>query len=91
MSRLNEQERKRIRELFQKTGSIRATAERAGVSRNAVRRELRHLAIPQAVATVPRKRKLDPFKDKIGYLVVEKYLSAVRVLEEIRALGYQGG
>jgi len=91
MSRLNEQERKRIRELFQKTGSIRATAERAGVSRNAVRRELRRLAIPQAVATVARKSKLDPFKDKIGYLVVEKHLSAVRVLEEIRALGFSGG
>lgn len=91
MSRLNEQERERVREFFQKTGSIRATAELAAVSRNAVRRELRRLALPQAVAAVPRKSKLDPFKDKIGYLVVEKHLSAVRVLEEIRALGYEGG
>jgi len=91
MSHLSEEEKKKIRELFQKTGSIRATAELARVSRNAVRRELRRLALPRAVATAPRKSKLDAFKDKIGYLVVEKHLSAVRVLEEIRSLGYQGG
>jgi transposase len=91
MNHLNEEKRKLIRDLFQKTASIRATAELAGVSRNAVRRELRRLAIPRAVATVPRKSKLDDFKDKIRYLVVEKHLSAVRVLEEISPLGYQGG
>jgi transposase len=47
------------------------------------------MAMPQA--STPRKSKLDPYKAKIGHLVCQKRLSAVRVLEEIRELGYQGG
>jgi transposase len=37
-----------------------------------------------------RPSKLDPYKAKIVYLVQQKRLSAVRVLEEIKSLGYEG-
>jgi transposase len=39
----------------------------------------------------PRASKLDVFKPLIEELVVKKELTAIRVLREIRALGYQGG
>lgn len=91
MSRLSDEARRKIHQAFGKTGSIRAAARQARVSRNAVRRELKQLVTPRAPKSIPRKSKLDPYKAKIGYLVREKRLSAVRVLEEIGELGYQGG
>jgi len=93
MSRLDKKSLKKIREIFKETGSIRSTAKRVGVSRNAVRREIRRPIHPGAEArkTSPRPSNLDPYKAKISYLVAEKHLSAVRVLEEIKELGYQGG
>jgi transposase len=39
----------------------------------------------------PRATKLDAFKPVIQELVVKKDLTAIRVLREIRALGYAGG
>ena len=39
----------------------------------------------------PRRSKLDPFRPVIHELVCTGQLSAVLVLEEIRALGYRGG
>lgn len=39
----------------------------------------------------PRPSKLDAFKPVINELVVKKDLTAIRVLREIRALGYTGG
>src|SRR6266496_164981 len=39
----------------------------------------------------PRASKLDAFKPVIQELVVKKDLTAIRVLREIRALGYKGG
>ena len=93
MSRLSEEQRANIREVFKETGSIRQTVKRTGISRNAIRRELKRLAnpFPNAPASHHRPSKLDPYKAKISYLVREKHLTAVRVLEEIRELGYQGG
>jgi transposase len=93
MSRLTEEQRSRIKKVFKETGYIRRTAKQVGVSRNAVRRELERIAhpIPNAPAYPRRPSKLDPYKSKISYLVIEKHLTAVRVLEEITELGYQGG
>lgn len=93
MSRLSEERRANIREVFKETGSIRQTVKRTGISRNAIRRELKRLAnpFPNAPASHHRPSKLDPYKAKISYLVREKHLTAVRVLEEITELGYQGG
>ena len=90
MSRLSEQKRQLIREVFYQTGSLRATAKQAGVSRNSVRRELRPQKQPVRQAE-PKGSKLDPFKSKIEFLVREKDLNGVRILEEIKELGYQGG
>jgi transposase len=89
MSRLDEKTRKKIRQYFKETGSLRAVARRAGVSRNAVRRQIR--GTYKVRASSPRPSKLDPYKAKIDYLVKEKKLSGVRILEEIQAIGYTGG
>lgn len=90
MSRLSEQKKQLIRDVFYQTGSLRATAKQAGVSRNSVRRELRPQKQPVRQAE-PKGGKLDPFKSKIEFLVREKDLNGVRILEEIKELGYQGG
>jgi len=47
--------------------------------------------MPQAPSAHMRPSKLDPYKPKINHLVKEKHLSAVRILDEIRELGYSGG
>ena len=91
MSRLTEKQQSQIREAFQRTGSIRRTVKETGFSRNAVRRALNPHAVPPAPASHPRPSKLDPYKAKIGYLVREKDLTAVRVMEEISEVGYKGG
>ena len=49
--------------------------------------------LKRAVRRERKKRpsKLDPFKPLIHKLVLTDELSSVRVLEEIRAIGYSGG
>ncbi len=90
MSKLADHIVKKIKDAFKETGSIRKTAVLLKVSRNAVRRALR--STPSAPAgKTSRPSKLDPYKAKISYLVREKDLSAVRILEEIQPLGYSGG
>ena len=92
MSRLTEEQRALVLKVFKETGFIRQTAKQAGVSRKAVRRVLRQGPgfHPSAPASKPRASKLDTFKSKIGVLVREEGLSAVRVLEEIQELGFEG-
>lgn len=93
MSYLDKKTRSKIKQVFGETGSIRATAKKVGVSRNAVRRQIRRSHNPEAKLRTTSKRpsKLDAYKAKIQHLVQEKKLSAVRVLEEIKAIGYEGG
>jgi transposase len=93
MSRITQEQRALVRRVFQETGSIRATVKQTGVSRNAVRRELKKGSSPgQAVKKASfRNGKLTPFISKIEYLAREKDLSGVRILEEIQELGYKGG
>ena len=87
MSRLDKKTQKKIMDMFREKGSIRATAKLVGVSRNAVRRQLRgERKIAKKASKKPSK--LDAYKAKICHLVKEKHLSAVRVKEEIKALGY---
>ncbi len=90
--RLDQNTRQKIRKTFKQTGKIRKTARLVGVSRNAVRRELRKTQ-ENTIPVSPQQRpgKLDPYKAKIDYLVREKDLSAVRIMEEITFLGYPGG
>lgn len=69
--------------------SIRAIAEMTGLSRNTVRRALRQRA-PEKATPGERESKLDEFKSYVEKRYQECGLSAVRLVEEIRAMGYQG-
>lgn len=91
--KISKEKEEKILSAFKKTGTIRGTKRITGVNRKTIRRVMDRMAnpIPAAVQTTPRPSVLDPYKPKIGYLVKEKNLSAVRVLEEIRELGYGGG
>jgi len=71
--------------------SIHALAREFGLSRGAVRRCLRGGARRAPGISAARPSKLDPYRAKIQQLVIGQGLSAVRVLEELRALGYAGG
>ena len=79
-----------IRNLKEMGMSNRDIARELGVSRNTVSRMLKKTRIQDR----KRKRKgskLDPYRDRIHALIDEHNLSAVRILEEIRKLGYNGG
>jgi transposase len=78
-----------IRDLARQGHSIRDIARLTGLSRNTVRKVLRgehELRRKDA----PRPSKLDPFKDYLRGRRAEHPLSAVRPLEEIRPMGYDG-
>lgn len=69
--------------------SIKALARLTGWSRNTVRRQLRQAA-PAAYRTPPRPSRLDPYKPYLAQRLGECSLSAVRLLAEIRPMGYAG-
>jgi transposase len=72
--------------------SIKEIARRTGRSRNTIRAALRSAAPPSYGPRPGRPSKLDAFVPAIcGLLEDEPTLSGVRVLEEIRVLGYSGG
>ena len=78
-----------IRDLARQGHSVRAIARITGLSRNIVRKVLRgghELRRKDA----PRPSKLDPFKDYLRGRRAEHPLSTVRLLEEIRPMGYDG-
>jgi transposase len=69
--------------------SIRAIAETSGLSRNTVRKVLRGRH-ELKVSTSDRSSKLDPFNDYIRKRYEEFQLSAVRIMQEIVPMGYEG-
>jgi len=69
--------------------SIRAIVALTGHSRNTIRRALRQ-KVQQRFSAPKRASKLDGFKDYVEHRYNECALSAVRLLEEIRAMGYSG-
>ena len=79
-----------IRDMKDRGMSKREIARDLGISRNTVSKLLRTTRL-----TDHRKRergsKLDPYREKIRALIDEHNLSAVRILEEIRKIGYDGG
>jgi transposase len=78
------------REHFVRGVSIRALAERTGLSRKTVRKALRSAA-PPTFRCPERSSKLDPFKDEIHRLLGDDpRLPAVRVRELIAPLGFDG-
>jgi transposase len=78
-----------IRDLARQGHSVRAIARITGLSRNTVRKVLRG-AHDLKRKEPPRPSKLDPFKDYLRGRRAEHPLSAVRLLEEIRPMGYEG-
>jgi len=79
-----------IKLLSQQGHSIRAIARIVGSSRNTVRRVLRGKA-PEPFKIVERSSKLDEYKGYLAKRYKECALSSVRLLEEIRPMGYDGG
>ena len=69
--------------------SIKSIARELSISRNSVRKYLR--SEPKGKQNRKRGTKLDPYREKIRALIDEHNLSAVRILEEIRKMGYHGG
>jgi transposase len=78
-----------IRDLNRQGHSIRAIARITGLSRNTIRRVLRGEHSLKREAS-PRGSKLDPFKDYLRRRRAEYPLSAVRLLAEIRPMGFDG-
>lgn len=78
-----------VHDLKRQGHSIRTIAEMAGLARNTVRKILRgeHSTTRRPAA---RATKLDPFRDYLRGRRAEHPLSAVRLLGEIRAMGYTG-
>ena len=79
-----------IRNLKEMGMSNREIARQLGVSRNTVSRMLRKTRI-QEKKKRHRGSKLDPYREKIRELINKHNLSSVRILEEIRKIGYNGG
>ena len=79
-----------IRDMKDRGMSNREIARDLGISRNTVSKLLRTTRL-----TDHRKRKrgskLDPYRDRIRELIDQHNLSSVRILEEIRKIGYNGG
>jgi transposase len=69
--------------------SKREIARRTGLSRNTVRKVLRG-EHPMRMKSVARDSKLDPYKAHVRERYERYGLSAVRLIEEIRPLGYDG-
>ena len=64
-------------------------ARELNISRNSVRKYLR--SEPKNRQNRRKGSKLDPYGEKIRALIDEHNLSAVRIQEEIRKMGYDGG
>lgn len=79
-----------IKQLHQQGSSIREISRITGHSRNTIRKVLSSKQGPR-FQTPKRISKLDPYKDYLGKRVDECNLSGARLIEEIRAMGYQGG
>ena len=79
-----------IRNLKETKMSNRDIAKDLGISRNTVSRMLKKTKL-QEKKKRKRGAKLDPYREKIRALIDGHNLSALRILEEIRNLGYDGG
>lgn len=78
-----------IKELHQEGHSVRTISRMTGHSRNTVKKVLagEHAGTMKAVE---RESKLDAFKQYVKERFEQHQLSAVRLVEEIRAMGYEG-
>ena len=79
-----------IRNLKEMGMSNREIARELGVSRNTINRMLKKTRIQEKKKSHSGS-KLDPYREKIRSLIDDHNLSAVRILEEIKKMGYNGG
>jgi transposase len=86
---LNMEEWMDIRALHREGHSIRQLAAMTGRSRNTIRKTLRE-KLPQQLIKRGRTSKLDDYKEYLRDRFHACGLSAVRLVEEIRAMGYRG-
>lgn len=78
-----------VHDLKRQGHSIHAIADMTGLARNTVRKILRgQHTTPRK--TTPRTTKIDPFKDYLRQRRADYRLSAIRLLDEIRPMGYTG-
>jgi transposase len=78
-----------VKMLAQEGHSARAIARITGYSRNTVAKLLQPAA-PQPFQKPPRPSKLDPFKPYLQQRCAQYPLSAVRLLAELRPMGFDG-
>lgn len=78
-----------IKTLYQEGHAIRQITRLTGRSRNTVRKVLRAKA-PETFKKPQRKSKLDIFKEYVRERYGACRLSSVRLIEEIRSMGYTG-
>ena len=77
-----------IRNMREKGMSIKSIARELSISRNSVRKYLK--TEPKNKQNRRKGSKLDPYREKIRELINKNNLSSVRILEEIRKMGYDG-
>ena len=80
-----------IRNLIDKGLSISEISRQMGIDRKTVREYAQSEEIPRLHNNGNRTSKLDPYRDSIRAMIDKHNLSAIRILEEIRKLGYEGG
>lgn len=78
-----------VRSLWKEGHTIRVICRLTGMSRNTVRGVIRSDG-PRAYQREPGLTKLSPFEDYVRGRLEETALSGVRILEEIRGMGYAG-
>ena len=69
--------------------SIKSIARELNISRESVRKYMKSESLVKR--NRKRKSKLDPYMDMIRVRIERHNLSAVRILEDIRKKGYDGG
>ena len=77
-----------VRQMYEAGASISSIARAMGMDRKTVRKHLSSEAPP---SFSPRHAILDPYKDYIVTRLSQYPLSAVRIHEDIAAMGYSGG
>jgi transposase len=79
-----------IKELHQAGVSIRQLAKQTGHSRNTVRKVLRGEHTGEYQRKRPAETKIGPFREYVKERFDEYGLSAIRLIEEIEPMGYEG-
>jgi len=80
-----------MRKLYEEGLTISEISRETGHCRKTVRKYIREKEYQSFERKSKRKSKLDPYKDYIDARLARYNLSAVRIMEEIEEMGYDGG